>query len=195
MVSVPPPVLLQRASLAGPPTHRRRDRFHPCRQRLPAHRRLGARADPCQWPLAPRATSRPRSLRPAVLSSARRVRSVLPLEFHAGRVRHGSGVPLASHPETPLSTAFPAGHPHCQSRTLRHLPRPQDHCPTRPRDRQSIRNADRGTCVRHRFGKSSIKIYDKFGLVLRLETTTNDVSAFKHYRKSLPPRRRGGTSA
>src|SRR5438874_12816409 len=40
-----------------------------------------------------------------------------------------------------------------------------------------------GTCVRHRFGKSSIKLYDKFGLVLRLETTTNDVCAFKHYRK------------
>ncbi len=39
-----------------------------------------------------------------------------------------------------------------------------------------------GTCVKHRFGKSSIKIYDKIGLVLRLETTTNDVSAFKHYR-------------
>ena len=39
-----------------------------------------------------------------------------------------------------------------------------------------------GTCVKHRFGKSSIKIYDKFGLVLRIETTTNDVSAFKHYR-------------
>jgi len=40
-----------------------------------------------------------------------------------------------------------------------------------------------GTCVKHRFGKSSIKIYDKFGLVLRIETTTNDVAAFKHYRK------------
>ena len=40
-----------------------------------------------------------------------------------------------------------------------------------------------GTCVKHRFGKSSIKLYDKFGLVLRIETTTNDVSAFKHYRK------------
>jgi hypothetical protein len=40
-----------------------------------------------------------------------------------------------------------------------------------------------GTCVRHRFGKSAIKIYDKFGLVLRIETTTNDVPAFKHYRK------------
>jgi hypothetical protein len=40
-----------------------------------------------------------------------------------------------------------------------------------------------GTCVKHRFGKSSIKLYDKFVLVLRIETTTNDVSAFKHYRK------------
>src|SRR5215831_14940331 len=27
-----------------------------------------------------------------------------------------------------------------------------------------------------------IKIYDKFALVLRIETTTNDVSTFKHYR-------------
>jgi hypothetical protein len=40
-----------------------------------------------------------------------------------------------------------------------------------------------GTCVKHRFGKSSIKLYDKFALVLRIETTTNDVSTFKHYRK------------
>jgi hypothetical protein len=29
----------------------------------------------------------------------------------------------------------------------------------------------------------TIKIYDKFGLVLRIETTTNDASAFNHYRK------------
>jgi hypothetical protein len=40
-----------------------------------------------------------------------------------------------------------------------------------------------GTCLKHRFGKSSIKMYDKFSLVLRLETTTNDVSTFKHHRK------------
>jgi hypothetical protein len=39
-----------------------------------------------------------------------------------------------------------------------------------------------GTCVKHRFGTSWIKIYDKLGLILRIETTTNDVSAFKHYR-------------
>jgi hypothetical protein len=40
-----------------------------------------------------------------------------------------------------------------------------------------------GTCIKHRFGKSSIKMYDKAGIVLRIETTTNDVSSFKHHRK------------
>src|SRR5208283_5885375 len=33
-----------------------------------------------------------------------------------------------------------------------------------------------GTCVKHRFGKCSIKMYDKAGIVLRIETTTNEVS-------------------
>ena len=40
-----------------------------------------------------------------------------------------------------------------------------------------------GTCIKHRFGKASIKMYDKVGCVLRIETTTNDVSFFKHHRK------------
>ena len=40
-----------------------------------------------------------------------------------------------------------------------------------------------GTCLKHRFGKSSIKMYDKCGIVLRIETTANDVSFFKHHRK------------
>jgi len=40
-----------------------------------------------------------------------------------------------------------------------------------------------GTCIKHRYGKASVKMYDKFSLVLRLETTTNDVSFFKHHRK------------
>jgi hypothetical protein len=38
-----------------------------------------------------------------------------------------------------------------------------------------------GTCIKHRFGKCSIKMYDKFGIALRIETTTNDVSSFKHH--------------
>lgn len=35
----------------------------------------------------------------------------------------------------------------------------------------------------HQMGPASIKMYDKFGLVLRIETTANDVSFFKHHRK------------
>ncbi len=40
-----------------------------------------------------------------------------------------------------------------------------------------------GTCIKHRLGKHSVKMYDKFGRVLRIETTTNNVSFFKHHRK------------
>ncbi len=50
-----------------------------------------------------------------------------------------------------------------------------------------------GTCIKHRFGHASIKMYDKFGQILRIETTTNDVSFFKHHRKvehrNRPPTR------
>ena len=40
-----------------------------------------------------------------------------------------------------------------------------------------------GTRIKHQMGATSIKMYDKFGQVLRIETTTNDVSQFKHYRE------------
>lgn len=40
-----------------------------------------------------------------------------------------------------------------------------------------------GTCIKHRLGKAQVKMYDKFGTVLRIETTVNDVSFFKHHRK------------
>ena len=40
-----------------------------------------------------------------------------------------------------------------------------------------------GTRIKHNMGPVSIKLYDKFGLILRIETTVNDVSFFKHYRQ------------
>jgi hypothetical protein len=49
-----------------------------------------------------------------------------------------------------------------------------------------------GKCIKHHMGKTGIKMYDKFGLVLRIETTTNDVSFFKHYRRV---EHRDGTSS
>ena len=40
-----------------------------------------------------------------------------------------------------------------------------------------------GTRIKHTMGPVSIKLYDKFGLILRIETTVNDLAFFKHYRE------------
>jgi hypothetical protein len=40
-----------------------------------------------------------------------------------------------------------------------------------------------GTRIKHFMGPVSIKMYDKFGLILRIETTVNDVSFFQQYRE------------
>jgi len=39
-----------------------------------------------------------------------------------------------------------------------------------------------GTRIKHQMGAVSIKMYDKFGIMLRIETTVNDVSQFKIFR-------------
>ncbi len=39
-----------------------------------------------------------------------------------------------------------------------------------------------GTRLKHRVGDNWLKLYDKFGLILRVETVINDPSAFKVYR-------------
>jgi hypothetical protein len=40
-----------------------------------------------------------------------------------------------------------------------------------------------GTRIKHTMGPVSLKLYDKFGLLLRIETTVNDLTFFKHYRE------------
>ncbi|MBD3327907.1 MarR family transcriptional regulator [Candidatus Peregrinibacteria bacterium] len=39
-----------------------------------------------------------------------------------------------------------------------------------------------GTRIRHQLGSTSVKMYDKFGHILRIEVTSNDVSFFKQFR-------------
>jgi hypothetical protein len=39
-----------------------------------------------------------------------------------------------------------------------------------------------GSRIKHSMGEVSIKMYDKFSKILRIETTVNNVSFFKHYR-------------
>ena len=40
-----------------------------------------------------------------------------------------------------------------------------------------------GRRIKHQMGPVSIKLYDKFNIILRIETTVNDVSFFQHYRQ------------
>jgi hypothetical protein len=40
-----------------------------------------------------------------------------------------------------------------------------------------------GTRIKHSMSSTAIKMYDKFGTILRIETTSNDISFFQHYRK------------
>ena len=40
-----------------------------------------------------------------------------------------------------------------------------------------------GTRIKHQMGPVSIKLYDKFSLILRIETTVNKVAFFKQYRQ------------
>jgi hypothetical protein len=39
-----------------------------------------------------------------------------------------------------------------------------------------------GTRIKHQMGEVSVKVYDKFGSILRIEVTSNDVSKFKSFR-------------
>lgn len=40
-----------------------------------------------------------------------------------------------------------------------------------------------GRCIKPSMGAASVKVYDKLSRVLRIETTVNDVSFYKHHRK------------
>ena len=40
-----------------------------------------------------------------------------------------------------------------------------------------------GTRIKHHMGWAGLKMYDKFGQILRIETVANDVSFFKHHRR------------
>jgi hypothetical protein len=42
-----------------------------------------------------------------------------------------------------------------------------------------------GSRIKHSMGKTSIKMYDKFAHILRIETTVNDLTFFKHYREVI----------
>lgn len=57
----------------------------------------------------------------------------------------------------------------------------------------NLRTTLEGTRVRHQWGRHvALKMYDKHGVILRIETTTSDVSFFHHHREVV---HRDGTSS
>ena len=112
----------------------------------------------------------------------RGIRTVLPLEPDAGGIRHRSCEPLHRHfLGRSTSNSSDSRGAERQSGAGRQLPRPADHAAADPGDRFSVLHPHRGQLhCKHRFGKCSIKMHDKTGIVLRIETTTNDVSPFSN---------------
>ena len=59
--------------------------------------------------------------------------------------------------------------------------------PIHPLMRQEVANRFdmqvQGRRIRHQMGEAAIKMYDKFGFILRVETTTNNVTFFRHHRR------------
>ena len=57
----------------------------------------------------------------------------------------------------------------------------------------NLRTTLEGTRVRHQWGRDlALKLYDKHGVMLRIETTTHDVTSFRHHREVV---HRDGTSS
>jgi hypothetical protein len=67
----------------------------------------------------------------------------------------------------------------------------QLHCRSQQAIGNDFHTRVEGTRIKHQMGPVSIKLYDKYGLVLRVETTVNDVSFFQQYREV---RHRDGTA-
>lgn len=60
----------------------------------------------------------------------------------------------------------------------------QGHVPANRKDEitSDLKHRPEGVRIKHRAGRNTIKVYDKQGSVLRVETTLNEVKGFKSYR-------------
>jgi hypothetical protein len=63
----------------------------------------------------------------------------------------------------------------------------QGHVPANRKDEitSDLKRRPEGVRIKHRAGRNTIKLYDKQGSVLRVETTLNEVKGFKSYRTKV----------
>src|SRR3984893_16222174 len=118
-----------------------------------------------------------------VLPDLSPLRGAISLEPRSMRVRHRRRVSAAGGSGSHLREPDTYCYPHGEARQHRHLfgEEVARNYQDEMGNRYNIRI--QGTRIKHTMGPVSIKRYDKFGLILRIETTVNDVSFFKHYRQ------------
>ena len=68
------------------------------------------------------------------------------------------------------------GDSHREARQHRHLPRAQAEPQLEGEMGNRFNIRIEGTRINHTMGPVSLKMYDKFGLILRIETTVNDLT-------------------
>ena len=105
------------------------------------------------------------------------------VEPDAGGIRHRSGVPLHRHPRPAAEQLVRQSVLNVKAEQVATFLGRQITPSLAQEIGSQFATRIEGTCIKHRFGKCSIKMYDKHGIVLRIETTTNDVSFFKHHRR------------
>src|SRR5271165_3059976 len=183
VVSFPAAVLLQRPQLSGTTDEPAPSRVPGSGQRLRLDCRLRTSAEAGRRVWGPEAAPQTGRLRRSLLPGGEAARAYLPLESGSGGVRHRHVFRQPSDLQAIYERL---------TRTAIHTVKP-DNVATFPgrklngnyQDEMGNRFNTRleGTRIKHTMGPVSIKMYDKFQLILRIETTVVNVSFFKHYRE------------
>lgn len=112
---------------------------------------------------------------------------MLQLERHAGRIRHGHPVLRPSHAASLLPT--PRGPPDSSRRVppgaadLATFLGRKLHGNYQDEMGNKLNKCWLGTRLKHQMGPVTLKLYDKFNLILRIETTVNDLTFFGQHRQ------------
>ena len=183
LVSLSPAVLLQRPRPLGGPTRRPAHRLHALDNAF-GHiadyaqaNQLAAQWD-CQWL---------RSKLDAWASQYCPVVDTLHLSYYWSLMQVEYALDLVF--KTP--TVLAAFYPHLLE-TLIHAVKPQDiatflgkklHGNYQGEVGNNLNTRILGTRIKHHMGPASIKMYDKFGRILRIEVTVNDVTFFQQHRE------------
>jgi hypothetical protein len=99
------------------------------------------------------------------------------------RILHRPDLQTSGRPPGDLSPSPGNAHSLRQTGEHRHIPRSKLHGNYQGEMGNTFNVRLLGSRIKHTMGPASIKMYDKLALVLRIETTVNNVTFFKDYRE------------